>query len=266
MKKIVLITGTSSGIGKAVAEHLYPNHTVIGTARNATKVKSDFQTISLDVTEKISVQNAIKSIFDQYGRIDVLINNAGYGISGAVEDTALEEAKAQFETNYWGTVRMIQGILPIMRAQKSGLIINVSSMGGLFGLPFQAFYSSSKFALEGLTESLRMEVRPFNIHVTNINPGDFNTNFVDNRKFIKKVNSDYQKQFKTTLQVYEAGERNGVSPMMIAKLVERLIQKNKNYKIRYVIGRPYETSFAMLVKRFLGNAFFEKALRNTFKI
>jgi short-subunit dehydrogenase len=172
--KVILITGSSSGIGKASAEYLaQQGHIVFGTSRYpGSYPKPDSYTVD-------SIQTAVDQIVEDKGRIDVLINNAGFGIAGAMENTSIGKAKEQFETNFFGTVRLIKSVLPIMRKQDSGLIINISSIGGLIGLPYQSMYSASKFAIEGLTESLYKELRSSNIKIVLVEPGDFKTRMLN---------------------------------------------------------------------------------------
>ena len=181
--RIILITGASSGIGKSCAEYLSKKGFIVfGTSRNASFPPKDIGgkypiMIKMDINDDDSIKNAIEYIIKEFGRIDVLINNAGYGIGGAIEDYTIEKVKEQFETNFFGQLRVCNSILPIMRNQQSGLIINISSIGGLLGLPFQGLYSATKFAIEGMTEALRMEVKEFGIKVVLVEPGDFKTSF-----------------------------------------------------------------------------------------
>lgn len=179
--KNVLITGTSSGFGKATANHLSNiGYNVVGTSRNPLKTENNYKIVMLDLRDDESVQTAISEATQIMGSIDILINNAGYGLSGPIEETSIDEAKEQLEVNFWGMFRMTKAVLPDMRKQQKGLIINISSLAGLIGLPFQGFYSASKFAMEGFTEALRVEVKQFGIHVVNINPGDYHTSASQN--------------------------------------------------------------------------------------
>ena len=264
--KNILITGTSSGIGAAVASYLHTKgYQVVGTSRRPTTLNNDYQTIKLDVTEEASVRQCIKEATKIMGTIDVLVNNAGIGISGPLEDTTIEEAKWQFETNYFGVVRMTQAILPQMRAKNKGMILNINSMLGLIGIPFQGHYAATKFALGGFTESLRYELVEYNIEVTNINPGDFKTDFTKNRQFIKTISPDYRKTFDSVTKISEASEAEGADPIMIAKLIHRLVQKEKGLKIRYNIGKTDQMLFLRL-KNLIGDNLFEKVARGIWKI
>ena len=182
-KQVVLITGISSGIGQATARLLAErDFSIFGTARNLSGVEAipGVEVLPLDVRSDESVNTCVDTALKRAGRLDILVNNAGYGLSGAVEEVAVEEAKAQFETNFFGVVRMVKRVLPIMRRQGSGQIINISSGLGLVALPFIGFYSSSKFALEGYTEALRHEVKPFKIKVSLVEPGFVHTQFRNN--------------------------------------------------------------------------------------
>lgn len=259
MKKNIFITGASSGIGKSIAEYLTSKgHTVIGTSRKKNLPSSTFQLISLDVSDQNSVDLAFKYATEKLSTIDVLINCAGYGIFGALEDTSIEEAKAQFETNYFGTVRVTNCFLPHFRENKKGLIINIGSMAGLIGMPFQGHYSASKFALEGYVEALRMELRPFNVSACNIDPGDFRTDFTSNRKQSKLISHEYKDQFNRLLKTYAKDEDNGADPISIATLVSRLIKKD-SVSIRYVVGKRSQT-IGIFIKRLMGSNIFEKIM------
>src|SRR5262245_42134787 len=184
-QKVVLITGASSGVGQSTARLLSQSgYRVFGTSRNpaAAKAIPDVQMFALDVRSDASVSACVTAVANQAGRIDVLVNNADYEMAGALEETSLEETKAQFETNFFGVVRIVQAVLPSMRRQKEGRIINVSSLSGVSSIPFMGIYSASKFALEGYTEALRMELRPFNIHVSLTEAGFLKTPMVDKRQ------------------------------------------------------------------------------------
>lgn len=201
----------------------------------------DSGNVCMDVDDEDSVRRAVGQVIEKEGRIDVVVNCAGFGIAGAVEDTSIEEAKAQFETNFFGVLRVCQAVLPIMREQGSGLIINISSIAGLISVPFQGFYSASKFALEGLTEALRLEVSPFGIRVVLVEPGDFQTGFAANRR--KVAHSDnttaYGDRLAKALSVSEKDESKGHHPIAIARLIERII-RNPSPKLRYSVGPLFE--------------------------
>lgn len=285
--KTVLITGASSGIGKIIAEYLHQKgYTVYGTSRKpgkngivadslsgnttsqvskASNGATSFPLLPLDVTSDASVAQLVETLESKGVKIDVLINNAGYGLAGPLENFTIDEAKAQFETNFFGVTRMVSAFLPVMRKQGAGLIINVGSMAGLIGLPFQGHYSASKYALEGYLAALRMEVLPFNIKVFNINPGDFSTGFTANRRIIGTVDPVYQKKFDQLLKMYEHDENNGAQPIMIARKVEKLLRKNGSYNMRYVIGK-FDQVIGVPLKRILGDTLFEKLMMVFWKI
>ncbi len=251
-RKVVIVTGASSGIGKIVAEFLQKRGMrVYGISRSISPSENLPFVIRADITDDESVHKAINEVLEKEGAIDALINVAGFGIAGSVEDTSIEEAKLQFETNFFGTVRMVKEVLPVMRKQKSGHIINISSIGGIVGLPFQAFYSASKFAIEGYTEALWHEVKPFGIKVSLIEPGDFKTNFTQNRKKTRGslIDKAYTERFLRCLSVMEKDEQNGADPKKIALLVNRIIN-SENPRLRYAVG-PFAERLFISLKKFL---------------
>jgi len=185
--KVVLVTGATSGFGQAIAGALHRRgYRVYGTTRApAPPAAADgYDWLGMDVDDEAFVGAGVAELIGRAGRIDVLVNNAGLGYAGAIEDTSVEEARRQFETNFFGMHRLCRAVLPHMRARGSGRIVNLSSLGGRVSVPFQALYCASKFAVEGYTEALRMEVRPFGIHVSMIEPGDFATRFTANRRLV----------------------------------------------------------------------------------
>ncbi|MBU0544610.1 MAG: SDR family oxidoreductase [Proteobacteria bacterium] len=246
-RKVVLVTGASSGIGKAAAEYLFEKgHTVYGASRTVADGTFPFTPLKIDVDSDDSVNKAISRIINKEGKIDVVINCAGFGLAGSIEDTSVDEAKALFETNFFGVFRVCKGVIPEMRKCKSGTIINIGSLSGLISIPFQAFYSSSKFAIESLTEALRIELLPFGIRVVLIEPGDFHTGFTANRKKAaqSEINETYRKKFARAVSIMEKDELNGPLPVKIAKLIERLID-NPSPRLRYTTG---QTGQRLLVK------------------
>ena len=183
-KKVVLITGGSSGIGRSIGSFLRKQGLIVyGSTRDLSKYPEfdEFKLITLDVRNPQSIKSAVEQIIAEQGRIDVLINNAGVGITGPLEEIPNEEIENHFSVNLFGPVDMIKAVLPTMRGQKSGLIINITSIAGYMGLPYRSIYSASKAALEVITESIRMETREFGIRVTNLAPGDFATNIAAGR-------------------------------------------------------------------------------------
>jgi NAD(P)-dependent dehydrogenase (short-subunit alcohol dehydrogenase family) len=181
---VVLVTGASSGFGQEISVALQQRgHRVYGTRRNPTAAARKFDTlIAMDVDDDASVMAAVAHVLADAGRIDAVVNNAGLGYAGALEDTAVDEARRQFETNLFGVHRVCRAVLPHMRERRSGHIVNMSSLGGLVTVPFQGMYCASKYALEAYTQALRMEVRPFGIQVAMIEPGDFATGFTAHRR------------------------------------------------------------------------------------
>lgn len=275
-RPVVLITGASSGFGEACARHLGTRgYHVYGTSRRATwnptptadsPGNTAFQLIPMDVCDTASVDAGVDIVLEKSGRIDAVICNAGFGLAGSVEDSTVEEAKRQFETNFFGTWRVCRAALPHLRRQKKGYLVIVGSLAGVMGIPFQAAYSASKFALEGLAEALRMEVKPWGIHVVLIQPGDFRTGFTRNR--IKTTasgqNPAYAATFNRALAVMEKDERQGPSPEKIARLVERVIT-HPAPRLRYTAGTMSQRVGALL-KRVLPGRLFERLMMATYKL
>lgn len=267
MGKVVLITGVSSGFGKHTAQILAQNgHIVYGTIRNDMDDLKDIHCLKMNLVDIQSIKDAVKTVVEKEKRIDVLINNAGMHTGGSIETSPYENAKLQIDTNFSGTVIMIREVLPVMRNQNSGTIINISSIGGLMGLPFQGFYSAAKFAIEGLSEALRMEVKQFNINVVVINPGDFHTSNTPNRRnYLAKTKGDpYGEQFQKTLAIIEKDENGGWSPDILAKKLVRIVEM-KNPANRYVIA-SLEQKSAVLLKKLLPSKWFMKILTSHYGI
>jgi NAD(P)-dependent dehydrogenase (short-subunit alcohol dehydrogenase family) len=271
---VVLITGASSGIGAACAAHLAGwGHRVYGTSRRAAALAPEAlaqlpfpRLIPMDVTDDVSVSHGVGLVLTIESRLDVLVNNAGSGIAGAIEDTPIALAQDQLDTNFWGMVRLCQAALPAMRAQRSGLIVNLSSMAGRMGIPFQAFYSASKFAIEGATEALRLEVAPYGVRACVIEPGDFRTGFTASRQRCQRDETDgvYAEPCQRALAVMERDEMTGPTPEMIARTLER-IMATPNPRLRYPVGRPLQR-LALLLKGVLPGRWFEAILRSNYKL
>ncbi|MCU0461592.1 MAG: SDR family oxidoreductase [Bacteroidales bacterium] len=268
MKKVILITGVSSGFGKESARLLAEaGHTVYGTVRRDCETDKSVNVLRMDLTEPASISGAVETVIKKEGRIDVLINNAAMHSAGPVESIPEEFIKLQIDTNFMGMVRMTRAVLPHMRKQGSGTIINFSSIGGLMGLPFHAFYSACKFAIEGFSEALRMEVRQFNIKVVLINPGDFNTNnTMSRRNFLSPTGPEdpYNKQFMTALSVMERNELAGSKPSKLAAKIGKIVGK-KHPNQRYIIGAFHEKMAARL-KYFLPGKLFRWILEKNYKM
>lgn len=264
--KVVLVTGASSGIGKAIAESLQKNHfTVFGTSRNPQQKDSSFPLLALDVTKPETIKEAVEKILSKVGQIDVLINNAGIGITGPIEETPDEEIKKAFDTNYFGPVNVMKAVLPHMRSRKQGLIINVTSIAGYMGLPFRGIYSASKGALELTTEALRMELKQFNVKVTNIAPGDFATNIAAGRYHAPVLeDSPYQKQYGETLRLMNEHVDAGKDPSIMAEMILKIIN-DENPKIHYKVGEPLQ-KFSIVLKRVLPDKIYENLLLKHYKL
>jgi NAD(P)-dependent dehydrogenase (short-subunit alcohol dehydrogenase family) len=250
--KVAVVTGSSSGIGYETALTLAKNgFLTYATMRNlnksenikkvATKENLPIHIHQLDVTDDVSVKNTIQAILSETGRIDVLVNNAGYGLNGAFEDLSMDEIKAQYETNVFGLIRTTQSVLPIMRRQKSGIIVNISSGAGRFGFPGSSAYISTKFAVEGLSESMSYELEPFGIKVVIVEPGVIRTNFVTVvAKKSQDPNSPYSQIMRKTATVFENMMANASSPDLVAKVVLNAVT-NENPSLRYLAGKDVET-------------------------
>jgi len=265
--KVILVTGASSGIGRACAVHLYSlGHRVYGTSRRPTIDGVPFCALQMDVDEDESVQRGVDHILSQEGRLDVVINSAGFGYVGAVEDTSIAEAKAQLETNFFGTLRVCRAVLPTMRAQASGTIINISSMAGLIAIPFQALYSASKSAVEGLTESLSMEVRSYGIRVVLIEPGDFCTGFTSHRRRTEqsRLNAAYAATMERAVAVMEHDELHGGPPDAVARCVARILA-SRAPRLRYAVG-PLTERVAVHLKKILPGRLFEWLIMKYYRV
>jgi NAD(P)-dependent dehydrogenase (short-subunit alcohol dehydrogenase family) len=264
--KVVLITGTSSGFGSAIATALTAkgNH-VFGAARSPRAEPSDgYITLRLDVTQDESVRAGVAEVIRVAGRIDAVINNAGMGIAGAIEDTTPEEAHAQFGTNFFGLHRVCREVLPHLRAQGGGTIINMSSLAGRIALPFQAFYSATKFAIEAYTEALRMEVRPFGIGVSMIEPGDFATSFTANRRMTTQTipaSPYYESAMRAVATMARDEQRNqDLSPVIAA--VETILESRRP-ALRYPRANAVQRSFNAL-RPFLPQPLAEYLIRDAY--
>ncbi|KPU28377.1 hypothetical protein TR13x_01590 [Caloranaerobacter sp. TR13] len=256
--KVALVVGASSGMGKACAEYL-KNHgyIVYGTSRKATfpdllseKREGTIQMIPLDVTQEKSIIKAIDYILKNEGQINILLNCAGYALGGAVEDISNDEAHEIFDTNFFGMMSVIRHVLPIMRKQNKGLIVNISSVAGFIALPFQSMYSATKYAVEAMTECLRMEVKPFGIKVSMIDPGDIRTNFTSSRKTAKAalINPAYKERHKKAVETMIKDELNGPGPEIVVNAFAKILN-SKNPPIRVVVGIKYKC--VALLKRIL---------------
>jgi NAD(P)-dependent dehydrogenase (short-subunit alcohol dehydrogenase family) len=262
MAKVVLITGASAGIGRACANRLHgAGWIVVGASRRGTS-SGAWQGLVMDVDNDTSVRDGIAEVLARHGHIDAVVASAGWGVAGAVEHTAIDEARAQVETNFWGATRVVQGVLPAMRAQGGGRIVLISSIGGVVAIPFQAFYSASKFALEGLGEALAYEVAPFGIAVTLVQPGNVRTDFTANRKMAASQGDDvYRAALDTAVGVMERDEMNGVAPEDVAAVVHKVLGARRPPR-RVSVGKAGER-VGILAKRLLPHRVFEAAAKSS---
>ena len=267
MSKVVLITGGSSGIGKSVGIYLKEKgYTVYGTSRNPDKVKnSPLALVALDVSKVETISSAVAAVIEKEGRLDVLVNNAGQGITGPIEDTPTQEMRNVFETNFFGAIEVMKAVLPQMRKQQGGMIINITSIAGYMGLPFRGIYSATKGALELVTESLSMEVKSFGIKVTNVAPGDFATNIASSRYHTPIFEeSAYKKVYRQSLDTMDAHVSGGGDPIAMARAIHKIIESN-NPKLHYKVG-AFMQKFSVVLKRILPDRTYEKMLMNHYKL
>jgi NAD(P)-dependent dehydrogenase (short-subunit alcohol dehydrogenase family) len=258
MAKVVLITGASAGIGRATAERLHAaGWTVVGASRRGTS-SGGWQSVTMDVDDDDATRRGVEEILREHGRLDAVVASAGWGLAGPVELTPIDRAKAQVETNFWGVVRVVQHALPAMRAQRSGRLVLVSSIGGLIALPFQAFYSASKYALEGFAEGLAYEVQPFGVHVTLVEPGNIRTDFTASRHTITDdPDGAYGAAARKAITLMEKDETNGAPPETAAGVIERVLEA-KRPRRRVSVGKIGER-IGIPAKRLLPHRIFEKA-------
>lgn len=267
-RKVVLITGGSSGIGKAIGSYLLSNgFSVYGTTRNLENHQDfdSFELVQLDVRQPSSIQQAIEKIIAKEGRLDVLVNNAGIGITGPIEETPHQEILNSFDTNFHGPLHMMKAVLPQMRSQKSGLIINITSIAGYMGLPYRGVYSASKGALSLVTEAMRMELKEFGIQMTTLAPGDFATNIAAGRYHAPiDQSSPYRKPYAKTLQMINDDVNNAGDPIAVAHQVLKII-KTDTPKVHYKVG-AFMQKFSLVLKRVLPDKLYEKLLINHYKL
>lgn len=268
-KRIAFVTGATSGIGGATAERLVrEGYEVYGAARHVNQerqnVAQGVRYLAMDVQNAASVDAAVSSIIAETGRIDVLVACAGMGIAGAVEDSSMPEIERQMDVNFLGAVRTVKACLPCMRVQHSGRIIIIGSIAGRIGMPFQAFYSSSKFALEGFVESLRHEVRKYGIGVCIVEPGDFKTGFTGSRAKAELSDTAYSETFQRVIGIQEHDEQNGCDPSKAAEGIAKLLRRN-SLPARRTVGPGFQR-FAAFLKRVIPYAWFEAFYRIYYKV
>jgi NAD(P)-dependent dehydrogenase (short-subunit alcohol dehydrogenase family) len=270
IKKVILVTGASAGMGKEFAKHLLQDgYIVYGAARRVEKMedikKLGVKVLNMDVTDEASMVNGIETIIKAEGRIDVLINNAGFGSYGAIEDVPIGDARYQLEVNVFGAARLIQLVLPFMRQQHFGRIINISSIGGKIAMPLGGWYHTSKFALEAMSDTLRNEVAQFGIDVVVIEPGGVKSEWsgisLDNLMKISG-NTVYQSMAKSFSNSFAAVENKAADPIVIVNLVRKAIEAKKP-KTRYSGG--YMAALILFMRKILSDRAFDKMLMSQLK-
>ncbi len=268
MSKVVLITGSSSGFGKLIAKKLSDfGFKVYGTCRDSKKYKKPkkYELISCDITKSSDLKKIIKYITDKEKKIDILINNAGIGFTGPIEEILSENLIKTFETNLFGHIKLMQSIVPMMRKNKSGLIINITSIAAYNSIPFVGVYSSTKASLKIIGESLNMELHSYGIKVVNIAPGDYKTNAINNRSDTKiKNNSPYYESYNSLIKHWDLNMKKSRNPNEIADLVFKVI-KTPNPKINYVIG-GFLQKISIKLRKILPEKIYQKLIMNHYKL
>jgi NAD(P)-dependent dehydrogenase (short-subunit alcohol dehydrogenase family) len=264
-KQVALVTDASSGIGQATAELLAAHGFIVfGTSRTPMQDpdKRSYTWLTLDVRSDDSVQAAVQALLAQAGRIDLLVNNAGYVQFGAIEESSLADAQAQLDTNLFGVIRMVQAVLPVMRRQGRGRIINISSIVGQVAAPFGGLYATSKFALEGLSEALSEEVRPFGVSVSLVEPSYVNTPLVSQPPTIPLA--AYTTGRQAAQQSLITNSKNGMEPGAVARAILRAATATSRPRLRYPVGR--DGKLVLLLKRLLPESAFEALKRRLFSV
>ena len=281
-EKVAIITGSSTGIGFETSLMLARNgfHTYatmrkleVGSKQITDISKNEnlpLQVIQLDVDNDKSVIDAINRIVMEKDRIDVVVNNAGYALIGAFEENSMEEIKSQFETNFFGTVRIMQAVIPIMRKQRSGRIVNITSMGGRVAIPVDSIYHGTKFALEGLSESIQYELEPFGIKVILIEPGAIGSNFWKNLKMAAKAssldnnnNSPYRQLVDNILGTFKQIEQNTIHPSEVAKVILQAVLSD-NPDFRHAVGK--DAAMMLEARRNMSDREFENLMKKQFNL
>lgn len=264
MPKVILVTGACSGLGHAFCERLHrEGHLVTGTCRDPWTQPEGWRLIRMDLTDDAAVQAAVDEVIRLHGRIDVLVNNAGVGIEGAVEDIGTDLAMKAVDTNLIGLHRMCRAALPSMRARGSGLIINISSMLAGFGMPYRTFYSATKAAVERYSEGLRGEVRPFGIKVVVVEPGGYRTNIRHARLRPKRASSAYRTRYHKAMAVLQEDEGRGLHPDGCARLLSRIVAMEDPADL-YRPGQ-WTAKLGLLLRSLLPGRLFERLLRSRYE-
>lgn len=266
MSKVIIVTGASTGLGESIASYLAAKgHIVYGTSRSTEGQSKPFHTLNMDVTNTESIEAAVQRIIREQGRIDVWVNNAGLGIASPIETLSIDDATRVFDTNVIGIIRCCQAVLPHMRAQCSGLIINISSIGAEMGLPYRGLYSASKAAVDRITEALRTELAPFGVQACIIQPGGVRTDINKNRIRVDlPAGNVYKESFETTYQLIDESVANGLEPEAFAALVEQILSATQVKRI-YRMGKPME-KLSVLLKRLLPAATFDNMIKKHYKL
>lgn len=238
-RKVAIITGANSGIGRATADALLKENCVVYDFSRRDIAAEKVNHLRVDVTDEENVISAVRDVYDKQGRIDIVINCAGYGISGAVEFTSLEDAKSQFDVNFFGMVNVNKAVIPYMRENNGGRIVNISSVAAVAHIPFQTYYSASKAAVESYTCALANELRPFNISVTAIQPGDICTEFTQARKKTFEGDSIYNGRISKSVAGMERDEQKGMKPETAGKYIAKIALRSR-VKPVYAIGLSYK--------------------------
>jgi NAD(P)-dependent dehydrogenase (short-subunit alcohol dehydrogenase family) len=264
---VVLISGASSGLGRAAASYLAARgYHVVAGGRRFPESGLPFETLNLDVRDGASVSRFVATARERTGRIDALVNCAGVSLSGALEVMSIEEEQRLIDTNLFGTVRLCREVMPHLRAQRAGRIVNVSSIGGVIAFPFHTMYCASKFAVEGLTESLRFETREFGIHVSLLEPGDFLTGMTEHYEWSEGAKRDqvYAEAMRRALDVMEADCRSFADLAPFSVRLETIL-RSKRPKLRYTVGLPIQR-LATVLRHFMPDSWMEEILRGIYRM
>ena len=269
MKRVVLISGASTGFGRTISKYLASNgFCVYGTSRNPKKY-SNFEGLKLikyDLTSFKDSKRLVEKVLSHEGKIDILINNAGSGFAGPIEELSIKDAKQLFDTNFFGHIDLIQAVLPSMRKNKGGLIINVTSIAGYNNIPFGSIYCASKYSMECLGASLNMELKDFGIRVVNVAPGDYRTKIFDKRiKSDLKTKSPYYEKYKRFTEISKYNmDTQSRDPIEVAKLILKII-KSKNPGIHYKVGH-FLQKFSISLKKIIPEKLYQKLIMHHYNI
>jgi short-subunit dehydrogenase len=265
MPKTILVTGASSGIGAAIAGLFHrQGFMVFGTSRSGdSELQHEFPMLKLDVNSDASAEVCVREVLRRAGRLDVLVNNAGFALNGAAEETSIAEAKEQFETNFFGVARMVKAVLPQMREARSGRIITIGSLAGLMAIPYGGFYAATKHALEGYMEALWFELKPFGINVSLIEPGFVRTGINQATRFAANPIPAYDGPRDRANAVVDRSVTKGIAPEKVAKVVRRAVQ-SRNPQLRYRVGP--DARWLPRLKAATSWDFFALGVRKTFEL